>query len=240
MWEEFIPEDIYYGGSGAPPFYIGASFSTDDSLIVCYNGDIYLFNTKSGINYWRKEIVEDKNVKFSMFWGEMIYITCSDRGDIIFSYPSELNKKEKVGYVYSITSEGNIRWKKRREGVLSCIPKISNFGNYVLFDSPGEFGLLANKVNGELIWKFEGQLLGSRRNICFFTFEDACLVANASIPSDISEKAKDKVCIIDSRSGAFLTILEGTDLYFSNEKKIVMFKNNGILFIYKISKENVK
>jgi outer membrane protein assembly factor BamB len=232
LWEKFTPPDIdkWYGGE-SHPFYITASFASDDSLVVCYDGEVCLFDTKSGNNYWKREVVNHKNVQF---WFEEIYLKCSNEGDIIFSYPG----KEEAGYIYSITNKGDIRWRKKREGVLDAVPRFSPFGKYVLFGL-GEVGLLNNK-NGELIWKFEGDLLGTGRNKNYFTFEDEYLIANAKVPSENSREAKDKVIVIKSNSGDVIIELEGKDLIFSGDEKILAFKRNETLFLYKIFMEEVK
>jgi len=242
LWEKFTPPDIdkwhEETGQNYNQFYVGASFISDDSLVVCYNGEIYLFNTKTGNNYWKKEIIEDKNAKFSTFWVEEIYLKCSNEGDIIFSFPGMQNENEESGYVYSITNKGNLRWKREREGFLDAIPRVSPFGKYVLFGL-GEVGLLDNK-KGELVWKFEGDLLGTGRDRNYFAFGDKYLIVNAKVLTENSVQAGEKVYVINSSSGKFIVKLEGNDLCFSNDKKMIMFKNNGNLYIYRVSKENVK
>ena len=93
---------------------------------------------------------------------------------------------------------------------------------------------------GELVWKFEGDLLGTARDRNYFAFGDEYLIVNAKVLTENSVQAGEKVYVINSSSGKFIIKLEGNDLCFSNEEKMVMFKNNGILFIYKISKKSVK
>jgi len=226
MWEKFTPTDVNRWEE-IPPFYITASFVSDDSLAVYYDKKIRLFDTKTGETRWEMTII--KNADLPPWKGAQVRpdLTTAKNGSILFAYgdiTAEGEHKD-IGYIYSISSNGVLKWKMKSQTKVPRISRISSSGEFAVVDQYGVITLFSN-IDGKILWEKEGRLTWNR---IFYSLGDVNLIIEGKIAGD------NKIYIIKSNTGEILKSFDGKNLFVSRDGSLMSYLHKDTLNIYQLS-----
>lgn len=224
LWEKFTPEDIYYGGKGPPPFFIGASFITDDSLAVYYDKKVWLFNIKTGGKYWEETFLDSTGLPAWKGVPSGNRLSTSEKGDILFYHLG--GGTTSPSYFYSFTNDGTLRWKK--EGIKMGSSIVSTKGKYLLIPySHHRVTFISNK-DGNILWKANNILVWG---VIFYGFNDRYCVLKGRLDEDPTNM----VYIIKSTTGEVSQKFRGNRVIASENGKLLAFKYKDNFYLYQLS-----
>jgi outer membrane protein assembly factor BamB len=122
----------------AARFIILASFVTDESLVVFFDDNISLYDTKTGEQYWQRSISDLQGVTPNSVDFGFNELVTANSGDIAFFYrQTKFPEKPKdllilTGKIISMDANGDIRWKI--DDIHTRVIKLSPKGNYLLIE----------------------------------------------------------------------------------------------------------
>jgi len=220
IWEKFTPSDIeVWDQDNASQVFTAASFIGNDSIVVYFDDTIWLFGVKSGKEYWKRKIFEEPKEHNEQ---EGSFISTAESGDIIF-FSTESPFKN--SFLFSIKKDGEVRWEKIEKEIFAT--ELSPNGKFFILLRPDYIDMIDNK-KGNMLWRKKG--IVSFFGI-FYGFDDSFNIVEGKLGKETSNS----IHIINSNHGSLYKEFDGKSLRFENDSKILTFKRENELFVYRLS-----